>query len=297
MGQLRFCTIALLVLAFAAAASLHAQKYSVLYNFGSKSVDPLTPYYGPLVQGFDGNLYGTGGGGGVYNDGTVFEITPGGKLTTLHSFASSSPTDGSGPEAALMQATNGTLYGETTGGGSGSSCGCCGCGTVFSLSVGLGPFVEAVPYSGKVGAVIKFLGQGLTGTTAVLFHGTTTSASFTVKSDTYLIATVPSGATTGFVTVKTPGGTVTSNKVFRVTPVILSFNPTSGTVGTPVTITGASFTGTTKVTFGGVKATVFTVDKDTQITATVPTSAKTGKIQVTTPGGTATSPGVFTVTP
>ena len=67
-------------------------------------------------------------------------------------------------------------------------------------------------------------------------------------------------------------------------------------LGTEVTITGTSFTGATKVTFGGVKATTFSVDSDTQITATVPTGAKTGKIQVTTPGGTATSPGVFTVT-
>jgi hypothetical protein len=62
-------------------------------------------------------------------------------------------------------------------------------------------------------------------------------------------------------------------------------------VGTQVTITGTSFTGAKKVTFGGVKATVFSVDSDTLITATVPTGAKTGKIQITTPGGIATSPG------
>jgi hypothetical protein len=49
------------------------------------------------------------------------------------------------------------------------------------------------------------------------------------------------------------------------------------------------------VTFGGVKATVKSVDSYTQITATVPAKAKTGKIQVTTPGGTADSPTAFTV--
>ena len=163
------------------------------------------------------------------------------------------------------------------------------------MSMGLGPFVSFVgpQFSGKVGKTIEILGQGFTGTTKVSFHGI--AATFAVVSDTYLTATVPAGATTGSVTVTTPGGTLTSNRVFRVTPAILSFSPTSGPVGTSVTITGTSFTGTKKVTFGGV-ATTFS-NSDTQITAPVPTGAKTGKIQVTTPGGTATSPAVFTVTP
>jgi hypothetical protein len=98
------------------------------------------------------------------------------------------------------------------------------------------------------------------------------------------------------VTVTTPGGTLTSNKRFRVTPQIISFKPTSGTVGTAVQITGVSLTQTTKVTFGGVRATSFTVNSDTQVTATVPTGAKTGHIAITTAGGTVTSSGVFTVT-
>jgi len=150
-------------------------------------------------------------------------------------------------------------------------------------------------FEGKVGKTIEILGQGLTGTTKVSFHGVS-ATTFSVVSDTYLTVVVPAGATTGSVTVSTPGGKLTSNRVFRVTPAILSFSPASGPVGTPVTITGTSFTGAKKVTFGGVKATTFSVDSDTQITATVPTGAKTGKIQVTTPGGTATSATDFTVT-
>jgi hypothetical protein len=67
-----------------------------------------------------------------------------------------------------------------------------------------------------VGKTIQILGQGLTGTSTVSFSGR--AASFIVKSDTFLTATVPSGATTGFVTVTTPGGTLTSNKQFRVKP-------------------------------------------------------------------------------
>jgi hypothetical protein len=76
--------------------------------------------------------------------------------------------------------------------------------------------------------------------------------------------------------------------------VISSFNPTGGKVGDPVTINGTSFTGATKVTFGGVKAS-FTVKSDIEIHTSVPTGAKTGRIQVTTPGGTATSATDFTV--
>jgi hypothetical protein len=77
---------------------------------------------------------------------------------------------------------------------------------------------------------------------------------------------------------------------------ITGFTPTSGPVGTSVTITGTAFTGATKVTFGGVAATTFKVNSATQITATVPTGAKTGKIGVTTNGVTATSKTNFTVT-
>ncbi|HXM19949.1 MAG TPA: IPT/TIG domain-containing protein [Terriglobales bacterium] len=89
-------------------------------------------------------------------------------------------------------------------------------GVVYSFDVGLGPFVSLVSTTGKVGITIEVLGQGFTGTTAVSFNGT--AATFTVVSDTYLKTTVPSGATTGFVTVTTPGGTLTSNKEFRVKP-------------------------------------------------------------------------------
>lgn len=82
--------------------------------------------------------------------------------------------------------------------------------------------------------------------------------------------------------------------VFQV-PQLTSFSPASGPAGTQVKITGSSLTQTTKVTFGGVKAT-FTVDSGTLVTATVPASAKTGKITITTLGGTATSTTKFKVT-
>ena len=94
----------------------------------------------------------------------------------------------------------------------------------------------------------------------------------------------------------TPKGPLVSAKIFRVIPTITSFSPTSGTIGTSVVITGTGLMQTTKVTFGGVDATTFTVNSATKVTATVPSGAVTGKIAITTPGGTAVSSGVFTVT-
>lgn len=78
-------------------------------------------------------------------------------------------------------------------------------------------------------------------------------------------------------------------------PTIASFSPTSGLVGTKVTITGTGFTGTTSVSFGGTSAS-FTVASDTSLAATVPSGAPTGTIAVTAPGGTATSAAAFSVT-
>lgn len=90
------------------------------------------------------------------------------------------------------------------------------CGTVFKLSVGLGRFVKTLPTSGKVGATVKILGTNLTGATSVTFNGT--AATFTVVSSSEITTTVPTGATSGKVKVVTPGGTLTSNANFRVTP-------------------------------------------------------------------------------
>jgi len=164
-----------------------------------------------LIQSTDGNLYGTTPPGGAHGDGTVFKITTSGTLTTLYSFCSKlGCTDGANPEAALVQDTNGTFYGTTRSGGAHAY------GTVFSLSAGLGPFVETQPTSGKVGAAVKILGTNLTGATSVTFNGT--AAVFTVVSSSEIMTIVPAGATTGKVKVVTPHGTLSSNVPFRVLP-------------------------------------------------------------------------------
>jgi uncharacterized repeat protein (TIGR03803 family) len=280
---------------------------TTLYSFCSKSgcTDGETPG-SALVQASNGNLYGTTPNGGANGDGTVFEITTAGTLTTLHSFCSKSGcADGEFPEAALLQATDGNLYGTTVAGGANGGgtifkitpsgtlttffsstdgprslvqasdgnfygtagdtlfkitpsgtpttlfsfdgtdctsptalvqdtsgifygttiyggidnyhfCHGPGCGTVFSLAVGLGPFVKTEPASGEVGAAISILGTDLTGASSVSFNGM--AAVFSVVSSSQIAATVPAGATTGKVHVVTPSGTLSSNVSFRVAP-------------------------------------------------------------------------------
>jgi uncharacterized repeat protein (TIGR03803 family) len=166
-----------------------------------------------LVQATDGNLYGTTASGGNPVYGTVFKTTLAGTLTTLHAFDNA---DGFGPDGGLLQSTSGKFYGTTYQGGD-FACGSpYGCGTVFSLDMGLGPFVAFVLPAGKVGQTGGILGQGFTGTTSVLLNGT--PVTFTVVSDTYIRGTVPVGATTGYVSVTTPSGTLTSNVPFHVLP-------------------------------------------------------------------------------
>jgi uncharacterized repeat protein (TIGR03803 family) len=266
--------------------STNGKTYVLLHSFSGVPSDGSLPLEG-LALGTDGNLYGGTLAGGTKNDGTLYEVTTAGTETVLLNLCD--PTcNGFAPQTPLVQHTNGKFYGNTTGNSLGG-------GVFFSLDLGLKPFAGLVTWTAKVGKPVEILGQGFTGTTTVSLNGT--SAPFTVVSDTYLTATVPAGATTGFVTVTTPGAVLKSNRKFMVTPAILSFTPPSGPVGTSVTITGTSFTGATKVTFGGVQATTFAVNNDSQITATVPTGAVTGKIQVTTPGGVASSATSFTVTP
>ena len=188
-----------------------------IYSFCSLAncTDGSDPISG-LVQAPDGNFYGTTaesgniGACGGHGCGTIFKLTSEHVLTTLYTFCSQTNcSDGAGPQAGLLQATDGTFYGVTTGGGTSSA------GTVFSLSVDLEPFVTFVQRSVEVGKTAEILGQCLIGASKVSFNGTP-AHHFAVNSETYLTTTVPAGATTGYVTVTTPRGTLTSNVQFRV---------------------------------------------------------------------------------
>ena len=170
----------------------------------------VTSLYGyssaPLMQATDGNFYGTDYIGGTNGIGSVFELTPRGRFATLHSFDGN---DGEFPGAGLLQATDGTFYGTTQGGGSDP-----GGGVVFTLLVGLGPFVALEPAYGRVGAKIVILGNHLKEATGVTFNGT--PAQFEAISNSEITAIVPSGATSGTVEVALPKKILKSNVAFRV---------------------------------------------------------------------------------
>lgn len=88
---------------------------TVLHSFNSFFGEGAVPVAG-LVQGSDGNFYGTTVVGGDHFQGTVFKIDATGNLTTLHSF-SGSPNDGANPVAGLVQGSDGNFYGTTPSGG------------------------------------------------------------------------------------------------------------------------------------------------------------------------------------
>ena len=87
---------------------------SVLYSLGSQGNDGLSPY-GSLIQASDGNFYGMTRYGGANGAGAVMRITPAGNASVLHSFAPGG--DGSNPQASLIQASDGNLYGLALSGG------------------------------------------------------------------------------------------------------------------------------------------------------------------------------------
>ncbi|WP_267222195.1 choice-of-anchor tandem repeat GloVer-containing protein [Dyella silvae] len=98
--------------------------FTILYQF-NPSVDGSGVHN--LVQGSDGNFYGTAAGGGSYSNGTVFKLTPIGQFTLLHSFGNGGALEGISP-GALVMATDGDIYGATERGSNG------GMGSIFRLS-------------------------------------------------------------------------------------------------------------------------------------------------------------------
>jgi uncharacterized repeat protein (TIGR03803 family) len=124
-----------------------------LYNFCSQPncTDGSYPF-GALVQAPDGSFYGTTDAGGdaaceaPYGCGTVFKITPGGTLTTLHRF---SGADGQSPNGGLVLTAEGTIYGATSLGGPNQNCPDTTCGTLFKIT-STGTFTTLYNFDGGI---------------------------------------------------------------------------------------------------------------------------------------------------
>ena len=216
----RICFV--VCLCAATVTALTAQTFTTLVSFNGSN--GATPSGWPLVLGADGNLYGTTFLGGAssnctYGCGTVFRITPGGTLTTLHSF--SGGTDGLGPNA-LLQSADGSFYGTAQGGGADQN------GTIFKITPG-GTLTTVYSFTGATdGSAPGALVQGTDGN----FYGTTSGMNID-----------------GTIFKITPGGTLTTLYSFCRQGSI-PYCPDGDGPGPLVQATDGDFYGTTF--FGGV---------------------------------------------
>jgi uncharacterized repeat protein (TIGR03803 family) len=237
-----------------------------LYGFCAESgcADGGIPSAG-LVQATNGHLYGTTHSGGASGGGTVFKISPSGTLTTLYSFcAQSGCKDGEHPGGGLVQASDGDLYGTTSGGAANGNY-----GTVFKITPS-GTLTTLYNFCSQSGCGDGTYANGLVQATDGVFYGTTGEGGASNYGTLFALHT---GA-----------------------PPFVETRPTIGKVGETVTIVGYRLKGATSVTFNGKPATILK-EAPTVIYAEVPTGATTGKIKVVTTSGTLTSNVAFEVVP
>jgi len=223
------------------------------------SLSGLSPAFGPV-------------GTSVTVSGQLFGTSQGTSTVTFNGVAGVPTTWGANTIIAPVPAgaTSGPVV-VTVGGAATNS-------ITFAVSSGI---TSLTPTSGASGASVTIAGTGFgstQGSSTVTFNGVLASVS--TWSGTSIVATVPSGASTGPVVV-TVGGASSNGPQFTVPPTITSISPTSGPAGTPVTISGTSFGGTAGlVTFNGVAATSPNWGPS-KIIASMPSGATTGPVVVT----------------
>jgi uncharacterized repeat protein (TIGR03803 family) len=289
-----------------------------VYDFCSQPncADGSAPV-GTLIQATGGNFYGTTQLGGTNDCGTVFKVTPGGTLTTLHSFMGN---DGQAPVGGLVQASDGSLYGVTwSEDGEGNCDDNQTSGTVFTITpegslTTLYNFCSqpnCTDGAGPSAGLIRATDGNFYGTTE--FGGTTTTLCHGGCGTIFKIT--PQGVLTTLHSFSGPDGVYPQATLFQATNGILYGTtegtifavalglgpfvetlPTSGAEGNTIDILSQGLTGTTAVSFNGIAAS-FTVVSDTYLTATVPAGATTGVVTVTTPSATLKSNQKFRITP
>ena len=182
---------------------------TTLNSFGSVSGGASSHFPGPqLDQGTNGLLYGTTFSGGVFNQGTVFQMTPAGTLTTLYSFKGS---DGASPAGGMVQGMDGMFYGTTCYGGASSAQDPSGngYGTVFQVSPA-GILTNLYSFKGgsdggiPAGTLIQASDGSFYGTTAMTFFNLGYSIPPFISSQPANQTNIP-GETASFIVVA--GGT------------------------------------------------------------------------------------------
>ncbi len=213
---------------------------TTLYSFGNTATDGTDPL-DELLQGADGNFYGTTSGGATSN-GTVFRITSGGTLTTLYGFGTSAfvASAGSNPNAGLIQATNGNFYGTTFSGGPTH-----GGGTIFKITPG-GTVTTLYNFdtTSTHGSHPQF---GLIQASDGNFYGTTSDVNTNGSGTVFKIT--PGGALTTLYSFSGPDGQYPSTGLIQAT---------DGNFYGATYYGGASGTGTAfRITPGGTLTTLF----------------------------------------
>lgn len=226
-----------------------AGEMTVLYKF-TEYGGGATPW-GNVVEGPDGNFYGTTAAGGINQAGMVYRITPQGQFTKLHFFRPL--VDGQQPLSGLTLGTDGKFYGTTWANGNVSGCAPL-CGTVYQITAD-GEFTNLHAFDGTDGSGLQ---MPVTQHTNGKFYG---AASFGGANDWGTAYSIDMG----------------------LGPFLKLQNP-FGTIGSKVFILGAGLTGTSAVTFNGVEA-KFELHSDTFLTATVPVGTATGPVKATTSNG------------
>jgi uncharacterized repeat protein (TIGR03803 family) len=195
-----------------------AGNVTILHSFNvTDGEDPVSN----IIQGKDGNYYGTTASGGTNTVGTIFKVTPAGAFTSLHSFTSGVTGDGVNPVTGLIQATNGTFYGVVFSGGIGVGI---GNGTLYKMSAA-GVFTLLYYFDGTTSASPVSLIQDTNG----LIYGDTAGGGFQGLGVAY---TLDIGAGP-----------------------FVSLVSTSDKIGKKVGVLGQGFNNSSVVDFGGVQAT------------------------------------------
>lgn len=229
-----------------------------IYNFPTNTFTELVAQ--SLLQASDGNLYGATATGGANGTGTIYKLTLDGQYTLLYTF----PKNNNSNPAALIEGSDGNLYGATAG-----NPGAGGYSQLFRITkTGAYTLLFAMKNLATEGACQCQLVQG---------------------SDGIIYGVAPYG------------GVVGSGLYFALdaglpkpAPAPLRFNPQSGAAGTKVLIWGNNLL-SASVQFNGVAATDVSNSGSNYVWATVPAGATTGPITITTPGGTTTTQGSFSV--